>query len=325
MPNTMPPSTLDPVDVLIARLYQSALSVSADTYRSWALHQLQRLIPHDGALWGSGSATTLKFHTVTTTGLPPHYPQLLEETSSINPIVPHILRNLETPIEVSRVIPDDEFFNLEIYRKTFAPFGINRILTAGHLDPRTGMYSLLSLYRKDRERPFTDLECARQKRIIFHMIHAGSLSYFQHLSRARTAYPPGAFAAVIDHTGAFHEATQGFLDLLDERFPDRRSNTIPFEVPDPETSTPMNDLVIRCEALGDLLLLIAWPAGPLDRLTAREREIVTCVAQGLSFKQAAKKIGVAPSTVANHLYRVYRKLGVYSRTELAELVHPKAD
>jgi DNA-binding NarL/FixJ family response regulator len=49
---------------------------------------------------------------------------------------------------------------------------------------------------------------------------------------------------------------------------------------------------------------------------------VQAVSQGLSFKEAARKIGVAPSTVANHLYRVYRKLGVYSRTELAALVHP---
>jgi DNA-binding NarL/FixJ family response regulator len=71
-----------------------------------------------------------------------------------------------------------------------------------------------------------------------------------------------------------------------------------------------------------MFIVYLWPTGPLDRLTPREREIVFAVAQGLSFKQAAKKIGVAPSTVANHLYRVYRKLGVYSRTELAALVHP---
>jgi DNA-binding NarL/FixJ family response regulator len=81
-------------------------------------------------------------------------------------------------------------------------------------------------------------------------------------------------------------------------------------------------LCVRAEPLGDVFLVYLWPAGPLDRLTQREREIVYAVAQGLSFKQAAKKIGVAPSTVANHLYRVYRKLGVYSRTELAALVYP---
>ena len=68
--------------------------------------------------------------------------------------------------------------------------------------------------------------------------------------------------------------------------------------------------------------IFIWPAGPLDRLTAREREIVYAIAHGLSFKQAARRIGIAPSTVANHLYRVYRKLGVYSRSALAGLVYP---
>ena len=33
---------------------------------------------------------------------------------------------------------------------------------------------------------------------------------------------------------------------------------------------------------------------------------------------------MAPSTVANHLYRIYRKLGVNSRSELADLVYPAA-
>jgi len=78
---------------------------------------------------------------------------------------------------------------------------------------------------------------------------------------------------------------------------------------------------MSAETMGDLFVVHLWPAGPLDRLTAREREIVLAVAHGLSFKQAARKIGVAPSTVANHLYRIYRKLNVNSRTELANLVH----
>ncbi|TJY59394.1 helix-turn-helix transcriptional regulator [Sinimarinibacterium sp. CAU 1509] len=323
MPTSKAAETLDPLDPVIARLYRFALSVTAEDYRGWALQQLQALIPHDGALWGSGSAAKLKFHTVTVTGLPPEFPQTLEATSKINPIVPEILKRLDTPVDMTSVMPDEAFFGSELYRKAFAPYGISRILSTGHLDPRTGMYSLLTLYRKDRNRPFTPLECERQQRATFHLIQAGSHAFFLHLAKARAEYPAGAAAAVIDHTGAFHEATVRFLDLLEEHFPQRPANGLPFAIPEPGTTAACGDLMIRCDTLGDLLLLVAWPAGPLDRLTAREREIVNCVAQGLSFKQAAKKIGVAPSTVANHLYRVYRKLGVYSRTELASLVHPQ--
>jgi transcriptional regulator, LuxR family len=50
--------------------------------------------------------------------------------------------------------------------------------------------------------------------------------------------------------------------------------------------------------------------------------VVATVVRGLSFKQAARLLGVAPSTVANHLYRVYRKLGINSRTELAQMAVP---
>ncbi len=61
-------------------------------------------------------------------------------------------------------------------------------------------------------------------------------------------------------------------------------------------------------------------SNPVDNLTEREKEIVQWITKGLSFKEVAKKLTVAPSTVSNHLYRVYHKLGISSRTELAKLV-----
>ncbi len=322
MSKSVPADTIDPVDRLIARLYRSATEVPAHEYRNWALNQLQAVVPHDGALWGSGSRAKLKFQIVTVNQLPPSFPQVLEDTSHINPILPRLMSNLDTPVDMASVMPDEKFFGSEIYRKAFEPCGITRILSTAHLDPRSGLYSLLSLYRRDRDHHFTDVERARQKRAIYHLFNAASHAFFLHLMRTHAERPVGAAAAVVDRSGSFHEAQPRFLDMLDERFPTRDPHHLPLPIPEPGHTQSFQDLMIRCDALGELSLIIIWPAGPLDRLTPREREIVTCVAQGLSFKQAAKKIGVAPSTVANHLYRVYRKLGVYSRTELASLVYP---
>jgi DNA-binding CsgD family transcriptional regulator len=315
---------IDPVDRLIARLYRSGLEVAAPQFRSWALAQLAHVLPCDGVLWGSGLMAEMRFHTVTVHGLPAAFPPQLESTSASNPILPHILSKLDTPIDMRDVCPDETFFSSELYRSTFAPFGISRILSTGHLDRRSGLYSLLSLYRKDRNASFTDNDKLRQKRASYHLFNAASHSFFLHLARTYADRPLNAAGAVVDGEGLYHEAQPRFLDLLDERMPEREVQRLPFAVPAPGTIVPRGELMVRCEQLGDLFLIILWPAGPLDRLTAREREIVYCVAQGLSFKQAAKKIGVAPSTVANHLYRVYRKLGVYSRTELASIVHPQA-
>lgn len=314
---------VDPVDRYIARLYRFGLSVGTEDYRTWALRELAKVIPHDGALWGSGSFTQYKFHSCTVTGLAPGFPEMLEATHAINPLVPKITTILDTPIDARLVIPDKIFFKSEIYRRTFEPFGIKRILATTHLDRRSGLYSLISIYRFDRAHIFTDQEKAQQQRIAYHLFNAASHAFFLRLIRASDR-PPGSAAAVVDKLGCFHEAQLQFLDLLEEHFPDRELHLLPFALPPTGETVIVGNLCVRAEPAADMYTVYLWPSGPLDRLTAREREIVLAVAQGLSFKQAARKIGLAPSTVANHLYRVYRKLGVYSRTELAALVHPQA-
>ena len=52
-------------------------------------------------------------------------------------------------------------------------------------------------------------------------------------------------------------------------------------------------------------------------LTPTERQVAELVAQGLQTKQVAGRLFVSPKTVEGHLSRIYGKLGVGSRTELA--------
>jgi DNA-binding CsgD family transcriptional regulator/streptogramin lyase len=51
-------------------------------------------------------------------------------------------------------------------------------------------------------------------------------------------------------------------------------------------------------------------------LTAREREILRLVLQGASNKDVERKLFISASTVRNHLYNIYQKLGVKNRLEL---------
>ena len=52
-------------------------------------------------------------------------------------------------------------------------------------------------------------------------------------------------------------------------------------------------------------------------LTTTERRVAELVGQGLQTKQVAARLFVSPKTVEGHLSRIYAKLGVTSRTELA--------
>jgi DNA-binding CsgD family transcriptional regulator len=64
---------------------------------------------------------------------------------------------------------------------------------------------------------------------------------------------------------------------------------------------------------------MAAAALPLP-LTAREREVATLAAQGLSNRAIAGRLTVSVRTVEGHLYRVGRKLGVSAREELATIM-----
>lgn len=58
----------------------------------------------------------------------------------------------------------------------------------------------------------------------------------------------------------------------------------------------------------------------LDRLTPREREIALLAASGASIRDLAATLVVSGRTVETHLVRIYRKLGLRSRSELVALV-----
>ncbi len=312
----------DLVELCIARLYRSVVSVPPEQFRRWALESLKTVIPFDSAIWGSGKWEERRFHALTLSNLPDHFAQVLEASANENPLIAQLIHGEpDTPTTMESVFPDTKFYKSNLYRNTFGPHGVERLLSTVHADRRSGLYSLVSLYRNDRARPFTSAEKAIQRRLTYHLFNALSHAFFIHLARTHRDRPAGAAAAVTDRLGAYHEVQPRFLDAMERHWPGHASNQLPFAVPDTGEMRVIDGLCVKSEPMGELVIIHCWPMGPLDRLTNREREIVLAVAHGLSFKQAARKIGVAPSTVANHLYRIYRKLGVNSRTALADLIH----
>ncbi|GAA0968272.1 LuxR family transcriptional regulator [Actinocorallia libanotica] len=64
----------------------------------------------------------------------------------------------------------------------------------------------------------------------------------------------------------------------------------------------------------------APPPSVLDALTPQELRIADLVADGASSKEIAARLFLSPRTVEYHLYKIYPKLGIGSRTDLARLV-----
>ena len=83
-------------------------------------------------------------------------------------------------------------------------------------------------------------------------------------------------------------------------------------------TAPIGELVDAIRRAADGGLVFARrPAGPVARLTPRELDVVRLVVDGRSNDEIAVALGIGPRTVETHLGRVFERLDIASRTELA--------
>jgi two-component system nitrate/nitrite response regulator NarL len=69
----------------------------------------------------------------------------------------------------------------------------------------------------------------------------------------------------------------------------------------------------------ELNALLISPEG--GRLSNRETEVVRCVAAGLRNAEVARRLSIRESTVKTHLNKIFQKLGIRDRVELALYAH----
>jgi DNA-binding CsgD family transcriptional regulator len=150
---------------------------------------------------------------------------------------------------------------------------------------------------------------------------------------ARTDLAVATLAA--DHAQALLDDDGGALDTITRRFDalgadlmaaeasaeavesHRRAGRVERAV---DAASTARRLLERCEGARPPGLSLLPAEAPL--LTAREREIALLAADGLASKAIADRLFVSVRTVDNHLHRVYDKLGVRNRAQLADLLGP---
>jgi DNA-binding CsgD family transcriptional regulator len=61
-----------------------------------------------------------------------------------------------------------------------------------------------------------------------------------------------------------------------------------------------------------------------DQLTAQELQIAQLAAEGLSNREIGQRLYLSHRTISTHLYRVFPKLGIISRSELSAALAPRS-
>lgn len=67
------------------------------------------------------------------------------------------------------------------------------------------------------------------------------------------------------------------------------------------------------------------PDHRLPDVSPRELEVARCIAAGMTFKEVARELRMAPSTASTHLYKVYDKLGINRRSALVDWLREYAE
>ncbi len=75
-------------------------------------------------------------------------------------------------------------------------------------------------------------------------------------------------------------------------------------------------MTFAVEALATSPMVRVVDANGLSLLSKREMDVVRSLAEGLTNREIAERLGLSQHTIKNYLFRVYDKLGVSSRLEL---------
>jgi DNA-binding CsgD family transcriptional regulator len=149
------------------------------------------------------------------------------------------------------------------------------------------------------------------------------------LSAALSAleHEPSTGVLLLDGAGRVEYASGSARRILTDHL-DVRPGALPIDIVDvrEEIDEPLRlaagdpTIVIDASEDGSALLLTERPAG-VAALTARERDVMRWVEDGLSNTEIARKLWIQPTTVRKHLEHVFDKLGVRSRTAALSKLH----
>ncbi len=196
-------------------------------------------------------------------------------------------------------------------------------LLIGGSDSGGGLVQAIALYRMPEHPVFEPGERRRGQFLAPHWIEALKINRILQLEQFRAPLKAGSSGvAIADRHGWVHHSDAGFDNLLLSEWEQYLDHRLPAQL--------LHGLQQAAEPryLGSRLV-IDWMAGhgvyflrarnrlPVDNLSARELAIAREIAQGLTHKEIALKLGIAPSTVRNHLSKIHTRVRSRNNAELA--------
>ena len=296
-------------------------TAQATAFKARALELVEGAIAFDSAMWGSGPATAKTLHDVYLH----RQPARIVEAYSAGFRSEDLLRNAAyarpgTTIDLFDLIDPTAWRETRIYREFARPFGIECALCTAQVERSSGLISFVSLWRRNPRRPFTDGDRLRKQLLMPHLIEAFAAHRAWHLRERLAYWDHGRAMAVFDEQGVVHQSLGGFVALMNREWPQWSGRQLPPALSRHLAREPEfrgRQIMIRSSKFDSLRLLEVRARRQVDALTGREKEVALRYARGEPYTAIAQGLQLAGTTVRNQIARVYRKLGVANKAELA--------
>ena len=311
---------------------------SLDEFPAHALQALGPLVPSTLAAFNEVNVARERILAVTDRPVPDH--DRLAETwarySAQHPLVRYAAETGDgQAVKLSDFLTEAEFHRLELYRKFFRLVGAEDQMAVA-LRSDKGIIIALA-FNRDR-RDFTESDRVKLNLVRPHLLQAytnveelaGQREERADLQTALRETGHGLVA--VDTRGRTTHATPGAVECLARYFPEATpAASVPSPIvdwleADPITSftlhTAASTLIVRRPRhTARRLLLISEKRGGPDAghtsLSAREREVLTWMAESKSNAEIAAILDIASGTVKRHVEQILAKLQVANRTAAA--------
>jgi DNA-binding CsgD family transcriptional regulator len=307
---------------LLLEIHRGGRTIEPGQFQDWALEQIKQHIPFDAAMWSYGVVHehAAHPHAAHVHAMPAHSQAEIFHLWQYDALHRKALQQIDSQIACTasafQLAPDSPL----------RQYAIEHVLCSLIVDPLSRLLTTIALCRSADKPPFTEEEQALNQALLPHVVDVYGNNRLDHLMQLRERGSNIYSPALADSEGMLHVIDKRFPQILLEEWPTWKGPYMPqsmlqwlrFEQQLPYTG---HTLVAYATASDEHILLRARKKQPYDSLGKREHEVAELFAQGLSYKEIAKAMEISPSTVGNHLYTVYAKLGINNKLELAKVVN----
>jgi DNA-binding CsgD family transcriptional regulator len=312
------------VSRLLLPLYQLPHTTRIEEFDRRILLLLNEHVDFDGAWFGHSSIAPggPRPHSTCLHNLQPSFLRDWEQVKRRDPLA-HLAQTSTEKVVVASTstVPLNEAM-----RRFCETQDIAQVLFAICAGPERQRATHVSLYRRTRHR-FNRGDAGLLELAIEHVACALELNRL-HWMHASDDVVGRAASALFDSHGVLQYADDAFLELAALEWPSWVRTGLPdlartWLIHDTSSSPVFAGARIRLqsERLGDYVLLRARPAGISGVLSPRELTVARIFCDGRTYKDVARRLGIAPATVRHHLRHIYVKLGVTTKSELIRLVY----